>query len=89
MAKSHAPPLQINQYFAYLRDHLLLGKNADIHGNYRTIFQDVNERHFQPVSHEWSSIGVVLSASPDVDLRIRWRGQGGAPARLLVKEGER
>ena len=51
MAKSHAPPLQINQYFAYLRDHLLLGKNADIHGDYRTISEDVNGRCLQLVSH--------------------------------------
>ncbi len=29
MAESHAPPLQIVQLFVYLRDHLLLGKNAD------------------------------------------------------------
>ena len=29
MAESHAPPLQMVQLFVYLRDHLLLGKNAD------------------------------------------------------------
>jgi hypothetical protein len=38
MAESHAPPLQILQIFEYLRDHLLLGKNADIHGDYKSTF---------------------------------------------------
>ena len=29
--------LQIPQYFAYLRDHLLLGKNADIQSDYKSL----------------------------------------------------
>jgi hypothetical protein len=29
MGNSHAPLLQMVQLFVYLRDHLLLGKNAD------------------------------------------------------------
>jgi hypothetical protein len=46
MAKSHAPPLQINQYFAYLRDHLLLGQNADIQADHKTISQEVQRDVF-------------------------------------------
>ncbi len=44
MAKSHAPPLRMVQLFEYLRDHLLLGKNADIHGYYKTISHVVQQR---------------------------------------------
>jgi hypothetical protein len=31
MAESHAPPLQMDQFFVYLRDHLLIDKNVGTH----------------------------------------------------------
>jgi hypothetical protein len=35
MAESHAPPLHLDQSFAYLRDHLLFGQNAAFHHDYK------------------------------------------------------
>src|ERR1700692_2910805 len=41
LAESQTPPLQLNQFFVYLRDHLLLDKNVDILSiNYKTIFSN-------------------------------------------------
>jgi hypothetical protein len=38
VARSPGASLTTHQYFAYLRDHLLLGKSADVHKNYKTTF---------------------------------------------------
>ena len=39
--KSQAPPLQLNQFFVYLRDHLLLDKNVDsLIINYKSIYSN-------------------------------------------------
>jgi hypothetical protein len=38
VARSPGASLTTHQYFAYLRDHLLLGKSADVQNNYKTTF---------------------------------------------------
>ena len=44
VARSQRASLTAHQYFAYLRDHLLLGKSADVPDNYKTTLRTVQIR---------------------------------------------
>jgi hypothetical protein len=48
--------VHLNQYFAYLRDHLLLGKNADIHRDYKSISREVQRQDVYPTPFDLTTV---------------------------------